>query len=154
LTDLTILTITLIISAINLSNCSVTSLAGISTSHRLRHLIVRNHLMAQLPDDMATLTDTLESLDVSNGPLQELPKFICECSRLRALNVANTLLSQLPADIGHLVRLRALDLTRCPIGTLPESVRNMRVIRDNVYIFLIVHFACGMHVESLRKFLP
>jgi Leucine-rich repeat (LRR) protein len=100
--------------------------------------------MRQLPDDMAELADTLETLDVSHGPLQELPSFICQCSKLRTLNVANTLVSKLPSDIGQLVHLRALDLTRCPIGSLPESVRNMRVnckihLEEN---FLTLEDAC------------
>ena len=114
-------------SGLNLSNCDVTSLAGIALCKQLRYVIVRGHLLEELPDEMAVLANTLEDLDVSSGPLLRLPEFICEFGKLQSLNVSDTLLSELPSNIGELFKLQSLNASRCLIRSLPESLRNLRV---------------------------
>jgi len=115
------------VSGLNLSNCGVASLAGIGSCPQLRHLIVREHQLTKFPDEMDVLANSLENLDMSTGPLSELPTFLCDFHKLVSLNASNTLVSELPQNIGQLVQLRALDVSRCPIRSLPESVRNLRV---------------------------
>lgn len=116
-------------TAVNLSNCDVSSLKGISSCPQLQHVIVRSHRLHELPDELTVLAGSLETLDVSNGPLRHLPAFVCEFRALRQLNVSNTMIRRLPDEIGQLVHLRSLDVGRCPVESLPESIRKLRVCR-------------------------
>ena len=95
---------------------------GVVRLTSLTDLNLSNHLLADLPDEMASL-DALRRLDLSMNKFEEIPAAVFELRTLKSLNLSNNQLHQVADAIESLVELEDLDISlNSPLAALPECI--------------------------------
>ena len=84
-----------------------------------------NRGLTEIPVDVRKRSMEIERLDLTENPLERLPEWIGELSRLQELRVARCHLASLPTEIAQLTSLKVFDLSNNPLRTLPEPMRHL-----------------------------
>ena len=85
------------------------------------HLDLRGCGLSALPDEVLTLADTLEVLDVSGNALVSLPDELAQLSRLHTVFASNNRLTALPPVLGRLPLLDTLGVKANRIEDVPAQ---------------------------------
>ena len=72
----------------------------------------------------------IESLNLSNTDIKELPEAIGLLFKLQTLDVSGTQLISLPESIGNLSSLQSLDISGTQVTSLPESIGNLSSLQS------------------------
>lgn len=91
--------------------------------------------LTTFPQEIFTLADTLEILDLSGNALSALPHDLARLHRLRIIFCSNNAFTELPAVLGQCLHLsmigfRANQIRRVPAAALPPALRWL-VLTDN-----------------------
>lgn len=91
--------------------------------------------LTELPQEILTLADTLEVLDVSNNLLSELPEWLTELAQLKIVFVSNNRFTRLPLVLGRckkleMVGFKSNQIVRVSEESLPEQLRWL-ILTDN-----------------------
>ena len=123
------------LTAIDITNCTVNNLEGISTLGGLKSLVMQHNYVTELNQEFAKLSSTLECLELTSNPLKELPDFITTFSKLKELGIGDTMLTKLPEDFGKLSNLRHLAADNTMIHKLPRSFKDLKVMFLYKFLF-------------------
>lgn len=98
------------------------------------HLQIAENLTA-FPREIFDLADTLESLDLSNNALTELPADLSKLTKLRTLFCSNNQFTRLPDALGVCEQLEIIgfkhnQITEVPETSLPDNTRWL-ILTDN-----------------------
>jgi internalin A len=88
---------------------------------QVRHLNMRSNVIYAHFDWVCQLT-LLETLDLSDNHLTDLPECFGQLQRLRELNISQNKLTTLPTSIAQLTRVKNLDLSGNRLAYLPQSI--------------------------------
>ncbi|KAJ2647035.1 hypothetical protein IWW40_004956 [Coemansia sp. RSA 1250] len=116
-------------------------------------LDLSGNYLTRLPSNFGFAHATLQTLDISNNRLEELPEDICRMPCLRELYVDHNLLSQLPNSLGSLQNLEILSIANNNIATLKPSVaqlKALRVLNISHNEFVQLPACLGLLVETLQ----
>jgi Leucine-rich repeat (LRR) protein/GTPase SAR1 family protein len=97
----------------------------------LQTLDLRENQLTELPETIGRLTQ-LQSLDLSDNKLTTLPESIGDLTRLQTLDLRKNQLTELPETIGRLTQLHTLDLSYNQLTTLPESIGHLTQLQELV----------------------
>ncbi|MBN3492916.1 leucine-rich repeat-containing protein kinase family protein [Vibrio neptunius] len=91
--------------------------------------------LTELPQEILTLSDSLEILDVSNNLLCELPEWLTELTQLKIVFASNNRFTRLPLVLGQCERLEMVgfksnQIVRVAEESLPEQLRWL-ILTDN-----------------------
>lgn len=91
--------------------------------------------LTTFPQEIFTLADTLEILDLSGNALSALPHDLARLHRLRIIFCSNNQFTELPAVLGQcphlrMIGFRANQICRVPAAALPPALRWL-VLTDN-----------------------
>jgi len=98
---------------------------------KLQHLETLNICdtsVMELPRQIGKLQQ-LKTLDASNTKVTELPTEIEKLQYLKTLNVCNTKFTKLPREIGKLQQLETLDASNTEITELPTEIENLQYLK-------------------------
>ena len=116
-----------------LPNEFVESALHASSGLQIKHLILKQHLLMQLPRNFSAvqtgLPRSLVTLDLSNNRFSSLPLVVCELRALEELHLNNNCISCLPEQISNLSQLTTLSLQVNKLQALPASVCNLASLR-------------------------
>ena len=117
--------------ALDLSHCGLNSLPDeLWELEDLRVLVLGNvyttragdrNTFATVPLGIGQLTN-LQSLDLHNTPIRELPDSIGQLTNLQSLDLSYTQIRALPDSIGQLKNLKKLNLAGCHLQEIPYSI--------------------------------
>ncbi|KAJ2452496.1 hypothetical protein EV183_002869 [Coemansia sp. RSA 2336] len=116
-------------------------------------LDLSGNYLTRLPSNFGFAHATLQTLDISNNRLEELPEDICRMPCLRELYADHNLLSQLPSSIGSLQNLEVLSIANNNIATLHSSVAQLmalRILNISHNEFTQLPACLGLLVETLQ----
>lgn len=88
--------------------------------HGLTRLNLRGDL-AQFPDEIFTLADSLEILDLSDNQLTSLPDTLPRLTKLRAIFCSGNPFTTLPPVLGQCTSLTMIGFKSCRIETVPAA---------------------------------
>lgn len=102
--------------------------------HGIQRLQLREQL-TQLPQEILTLADTLQVLDVSGNLLSELPQWLTELPQLKIIFASNNRFTHLPLVLGRckkleMVGFKSNQIVRVAEDSLPEQLRWL-ILTDN-----------------------
>jgi tRNA A-37 threonylcarbamoyl transferase component Bud32 len=88
------------------------------------------------PDEILSLADTLEILDLSNNQLKALPEEIKQLKKLKIIFASNNLFETLPESLGQcedleMVGFKANNIKHVPAQSLPAKLRWL-ILTDNL----------------------
>jgi hypothetical protein len=91
--------------------------------------------LRELPDEVYTLADTLEVLDLSGNELEDLPADLSRLHRLKVIFCSNNRFTRLPDVLGRcealeMVGFKANQITDVPATALPPRLRWL-ILTDN-----------------------
>ncbi|WP_038173399.1 leucine-rich repeat-containing protein kinase family protein [Vibrio pacinii] len=96
--------------------------------------------LTQLPQEILTLADTLEILDVSNNQLNDLPQWLADLPQLKILFASNNRFTHLPLVLGRcekleMVGFKSNQIVRVAEESLPKPLRWL-ILTDNQIVQL------------------
>ncbi|MEA4805016.1 InlB B-repeat-containing protein [Acetobacterium wieringae] len=104
---------------------SIQSIEGVSRLKNLERLILPNHNIAIVPDELGNLPK-LKELDLSGNKLTVVSKGITDAEELEILDLSNNLLTTIPDEIGQLDKLKKLSIaSNTEVKHLPNSMEDM-----------------------------
>lgn len=116
-----------------LPNEFVESALHASSGLPIRHLILKQHNLTELPKNFAAvktwLPTSLVTLDLSHNRFSSLPPVICQLTGLQDLNLSHNFISSLPEQISNLTKLTALSLQANRLPVLPAGVCTLTSLR-------------------------
>lgn len=91
--------------------------------------------LTELPQEILTLAETLEILDVSNNLLSELPEWLVKLPKLKIVFASNNRFTRLPLVLGRcekleMVGFKSNQIVRVAEESLPEQLRWL-ILTDN-----------------------
>jgi Protein kinase domain/Leucine Rich repeats (2 copies) len=91
--------------------------------------------LRELPDEIYTLADTLEELDLSGNELDDLPADLAKLHRLRVIFCSNNRFTRLPEVLGRcpaleMIGFKANQIDEVPAAALPPQLRWL-ILTDN-----------------------
>ena len=78
----------IILQGLNLQDCSLESLEGISGCRNLSRVLLPLNNLTSIHKDLLSLKDTLENLDISGNPITEFPSFFTRLTKLKVKTFA------------------------------------------------------------------
>jgi len=85
-----------------------------------KHLSISQSLSA-LPEDILSLADSLEILDLSNNQLRELPNSLSKLKKLKIIFLSNNQFEVLPEVLGQCEHLEMIGIKSNKIHTVPSN---------------------------------
>lgn len=109
-----------------------TYIARNPTATQVSRLTLTNINLTEVPQQIVSLSSSLQYLDLSNNRIEKLPKsFCCKMTKLKELNLHNNKLDNLPRSFCcRMTNLEHLDLSNNLIRTLPIEIKFFRRLRD------------------------
>lgn len=77
--------------------------------------------LTQIPEEIYTLADTLEILDLSGNQLSELPEALCRLSKLKIVFFSDNEFTVFPSVLAQLPQLEMIGFKANRIDTFPEN---------------------------------
>ncbi|KAJ3240867.1 hypothetical protein HDU78_002069 [Chytriomyces hyalinus] len=105
---------------LNLSHNNITSISGIRNFTNLKALILNNNAIAALPD-LTPLAANLNTLVLSHNKLTALPKPFPHLPQLKKLSVSNNSLTEYPVFMIPAPQIQELRLSHNKLSTLPRA---------------------------------
>ncbi|KAI8834246.1 hypothetical protein BJ741DRAFT_517397, partial [Chytriomyces cf. hyalinus JEL632] len=105
---------------LNLSHNNITSISGIRNFTNLKALILNNNAIAALPD-LTPLAANLNTLVLSHNKLTALPKPFPHLPHLKKLSVSNNSLTEYPVFMIPAPQIQELRLSHNKLSTLPRA---------------------------------
>lgn len=97
----------------------------------LRHLILNNNQIRELPDEIGQLTK-LESLTLNDNQLIALPSTIINLTCLKKVELSNNQLTEFPLVFSNAKNLDTINLSKNKIETVPDAVGCLNVTELNL----------------------
>lgn len=97
----------------------------------LKHIILNNNLIIELPNEIGNLTK-LETLSLSSNRLQSIPKDLSRLTALRIVNLNDNHLTEFPMAMVKLKNLEVLDLSHNKIKAIPDGVQDLQALEVNL----------------------
>ncbi|WP_296259800.1 MULTISPECIES: leucine-rich repeat-containing protein kinase family protein [unclassified Pseudomonas] len=109
--------------------------------------------LTQFPDEIFSLSESLEVLNLSDNQLSDLPTDLHRLKHLKILFCSNNLFTRLPAALGHCDELFFVGFKACRIGdvppeSLPPRLRAL-VLTDNCIESLPDELGLCVHLQKL-----
>ncbi|KAJ3238591.1 hypothetical protein HDU81_007511 [Chytriomyces hyalinus] len=105
---------------LNLSHNNITSISGIRNFTNLKALILNNNEISALPD-LTPLAANLNTLVLSHNKLTALPKPFPHLPHLKKLSVSNNSLTEYPVFMIPAPQMQELRLSHNKLSTLPRA---------------------------------
>lgn len=117
-----------------LPNEFVASARHASSGLQIKHLILKQHHISQLPANFAALqtglSTSLSTLDLSHNHFSILPSVVCELRELKELHLDHNQISHIPEQISNLTKLESLYLQVNKLQSLPVCVCHLTALRS------------------------
>jgi hypothetical protein len=105
----------------------------IASARNVIYINLNNAELNNLPDQIFSNFNNLQSLELQGNQLISLPESIGSLRKLEILELEGNQLTSLPESIGNLTNLRQLFLSENQLTSLPESIGNLtNLIRLNI----------------------
>ncbi|TPX74203.1 hypothetical protein CcCBS67573_g04526 [Chytriomyces confervae] len=105
---------------LNLSHNNITSISGIRNFTKMKALIINNNAIAVLPD-LTPLAANLNTLVLSHNKLTALPKPFPHLPQLKKLSVSNNSLTEYPVFMIPAPQIQELRLSHNKLSSLPRA---------------------------------
>ena len=107
--------------------------------NHIESLQIFNVGLSELPESIGGLTE-LKSLRLNRNPLTTLPEQIGNLTHLESLELSYNYIKFLPENIGKLRKLRRMNLRDNPLNSLPDSIgdlSNLEFLHISNYLSMI-----------------
>ena len=114
---------------LDLTGCAFTELPDSMTRHsnELQTLNLSDNILHELPDSFASY-QSLTSLVLDNNRFKDFPEAVCLLRNLEILSISKTEISNISPQIVELDRLRRLALDSNDIREIPKSLVLMKTL--------------------------
>ena len=106
---------------VQLPNEFVESVYRATNSIDVQELILKNHTLTTLPQNLSTLS-SITLLDLSYNNFEAVPTSVCQLHQLRQLYLQHNKISAIPDSLGQLGNLRVIYLQYNSLSELPLGV--------------------------------
>lgn len=97
----------------------------------LRHLILNNNQIKELPDEIGNLVK-LESLILNDNQLVSLPSTLINLTCLKKIDLSSNQLTEFPVLFANAKNLDTIDLSKNKIGNVPDEIDTLNVSELNL----------------------
>jgi hypothetical protein len=109
--------------------------------------------LTEFPEEIFSLSDTLEILDLSDNALTDLPEDLHRLTHLQIVFCSNNPFTRLPESLGQCPRLQVVGFKACrieevPAHALPPTLRSL-ILTDNRVEFLPDALGQCAHLQKL-----
>ena len=113
---------------LSLKKRGLTTFPGIAQAEYIETLDLSQNQLTELPPEICKLI-SLKTLDLGGNQLTTLPPEIGQLRRLQKVNLSENSLIEIPPEVGELVSLLSLDLRGNQLTALPPEISKLRRIQ-------------------------